>query len=141
MSDGKADLLNGSCITNGIDAVVGALHSQELVCDDGPEVRLTSLWQPLLQLQQLGHIKMQTRAAPATVMMFRKVLQTSLRSVLLPVQQVEFTRLAQAARSTARLAMLAVYSCIIKINRCVRLSCDCLRMSMYIRMASMMCKA
>ncbi len=50
-ADGKADLLNGGCIANGIDAVVGALDSQELVCDDGPEVRLTPLRQPLLQLQ------------------------------------------------------------------------------------------
>ncbi len=50
-SDSKAHLLNGGCITNGVDGVVGPLDSQELVGDDGPEVRLTPLWQPRLQLQ------------------------------------------------------------------------------------------
>jgi len=109
-SDGRAHLLYGSCITKGIDAVIGALDSQELVCDDRPEVRLTSLWQPLLQLQQLEHIKMQTEAATATLMMSIDALQISLRSFLLPVQKGRFTRFAQAAQSTASLAMLAAYS-------------------------------
>jgi hypothetical protein len=72
--DDKAHLLNCGCIANGIDAVIGALDSQELVCDDGPEVRLTPLGQPRLQLQQLGHINMQAGAAPAAVMMFMRAL-------------------------------------------------------------------
>ena len=81
-SDGKAHLLNGGCITDGIDAVIGALHAQELVCDDGPEVCLTSFRQPLLQLPQFRQVKIQTGPALATVMIFRKVLPISLWSVL-----------------------------------------------------------
>lgn len=45
-------LLNGGCVPNGVDAVIGAFHPQELVCDDRPEVGLTALWQLLLQLHQ-----------------------------------------------------------------------------------------
>lgn len=166
-SDSKAHLLYGGCITNGIDAVVGALDSQELVCDDGPEVRLTPLWQPRLQLQQLGHVNMGSqscscnnldmskwvvatttawtlqdtnRGGISTVMMFRKGLQISLWSVLLPAQQVKFTRLAQRAQLAASLAMLAAYSVSCRPNIACRQACDCLRMSIYIRMATT-CKA
>lgn len=53
----RSDLLYGGSIANGIDALVGALHPQELVCDDGAEVRLAPRWQPLLQLQHRRMLK------------------------------------------------------------------------------------
>jgi len=36
-------------------------------------VRLTPLWQPRLQLQQLGHVKIQTGTALATVMSVQEI--------------------------------------------------------------------
>ena len=140
-SNSKAHLLYGGCITNGIDAVVGALDSQELVCDDGPEVRLTPLWQPRLQLQQLGHVNMGSqscscnnldmskwvvatatawtlqdanRGGISTVMMFRKGLQTSLWSVLLPAQQVKFHQTCSKSTISSKLSNACCVQCIMQ---------------------------
>lgn len=43
-------LLDGGGIPNGKDAPVGSPHPQVVICDDGPEVGLTSCWQRFLQL-------------------------------------------------------------------------------------------
>ena len=46
-----ADLLDGGCITHGVDRAFRAEHPAVLVRDNAPEVRLGAFWKPLLHMQ------------------------------------------------------------------------------------------
>ena len=45
-----ADLLNGGSISNGINGTLWAAHSEEGICDNGPEMRLTAFRKLRLQV-------------------------------------------------------------------------------------------
>ena len=48
------DLLDGGCISYGVDAALRAEHPAVLVCDDAPEVCLGALWKPCLHIFQIS---------------------------------------------------------------------------------------
>ena len=47
------DLLDGGCVSHGVDRAFRAEHPAVLVRDDAPEVRLGAFWKPLLHMQKL----------------------------------------------------------------------------------------
>ena len=45
-------LLDGGCISNGVDGAIRAQHPAMLVCHNTPEMRLAALWEPVLHTQR-----------------------------------------------------------------------------------------
>ncbi len=57
----REDLLDGGCVSYGVDAALGAQHPAVLVCDNASEVRLGALRKALLHMQNCESLRLSER--------------------------------------------------------------------------------